>query len=70
MKTSRLLTMIALGAGIGLAGYWSVERSFWPLHPPSTAAAAAADKTPLYYRDPAGAPFWSAVPKKDQQGRD
>lgn len=70
MKTSRLLTMIALGAGIGLAGYWSVERSFWPLHPHSTAASAAADKTPLYYRDPAGAPFWSAVPKKDQQGRD
>lgn len=70
MKTSRLLTMIALGAGIGLAGYWSVERSFWPLHPHSTATSAAADKTPLYYRDPAGAPFWSAVPKKDQQGRD
>lgn len=60
--------MIALGAGIGLAGYWSVERSFWPLRPHLTAAAA--DKTPLYYRDPAGAPFWSAGPKKDQQGRD
>jgi Cu(I)/Ag(I) efflux system membrane fusion protein len=70
MNTSRLLTIIALGAGIGLTGYWSVERSFWPVHARLTDAAAAADKTPLYYRDPAGAPFWSAVPKKDQQGRD
>ncbi|ULL01586.1 efflux RND transporter periplasmic adaptor subunit [Bradyrhizobium sp. I71] len=70
MNTSRLLTIIALGAGIGLTGYWSVERSFWPAHARLTDAAAAADKTPLYYRDPAGAPFWSAVPKKDQQGRD
>jgi membrane fusion protein, copper/silver efflux system len=24
----------------------------------------------LYYRDPGGAPFWSADPKKDSQGRD
>lgn len=70
MNTSRLLTIIALGAGIGLTGYWSVERSFWPVHARLTDAAAAADKTPLYYRDPAGAPLWSAVPKKDQQGRD
>src|SRR5712692_1607683 len=32
--------------------------------------AAAADRTILYYRDPSGAPFWSATPKKDAQGRD
>jgi Cu(I)/Ag(I) efflux system membrane fusion protein len=24
----------------------------------------------LYYRDPSGAPYWSATPKKDKQGRD
>ena len=24
----------------------------------------------LYYRDPSGAPYWSAAPKKDQSGRD
>ena len=70
MNTSRLLTIIALGAGIGLTGYWSVERSFWPVHARLTDAAAAAEKAPLYYRDPAGAPLWSAGPKKDRQGRD
>src|SRR5712692_1219602 len=32
--------------------------------------AVAADRTILYYRDPSGAPFWSATPKKDAQGRD
>jgi membrane fusion protein, copper/silver efflux system len=31
--------------------------------------AAAAERTILYYRDPAGAPFWSATPKNDAQGR-
>jgi hypothetical protein len=24
----------------------------------------------LYYRDPGGAPYWSAAPKKDASGRD
>lgn len=32
-------------------------------------AATAADRTPLYYRDPGGAPLWSAAPKQDAQGR-
>ncbi|MFT0878894.1 efflux RND transporter periplasmic adaptor subunit [Rhodopseudomonas sp. G2_2311] len=31
--------------------------------------AAADDRSPLYYRDPSGAPRWSAVPKADAQGR-
>ncbi len=30
---------------------------------------AAAEQTILYYRDPTGAPFWSATPKTDAQGR-
>src|SRR5262245_17723541 len=34
-----------------------------------TAAPAAARKI-VYYRDPSGAPYWSAQPKKDSQGRD
>lgn len=33
-------------------------------------AAAAEDRTPLYYREPSGAPNWSAVPKKAADGRD
>jgi Cu(I)/Ag(I) efflux system membrane fusion protein len=32
--------------------------------------APSAARTILYYRDPGGAPFWSAGPKKDAQGRD
>src|SRR6266849_140818 len=36
----------------------------------SWASVAAEDRTILYYRDPSGAPFWSAEPKKDAQGRD
>src|SRR5438445_661547 len=36
----------------------------------AASAAAADDRTILYYRDPSGAPFWSAEPKKDTQGRD
>lgn len=30
----------------------------------------AAERKVLYYRDPSGAPYWSAVPRKDAGGRD
>ena len=33
-------------------------------------AGAAAERKILYYRDPGGAPYWSAEPKKDPGGRD
>src|SRR6516162_9572788 len=68
MNTLRLLATITLGAAIGLGCYWLVEKSTRSPHGYFTAAAA--DRTPLYYRDPSGAPFWSAGPKKDSQGRD
>jgi Cu(I)/Ag(I) efflux system membrane fusion protein len=70
MNTLRLLTTLALGSGLGLGGYWYLQRSPWPAHVHLTTAAAAADRAPLYYRDPSGAPLWSAGPQKDQQGRD
>jgi Cu(I)/Ag(I) efflux system membrane fusion protein len=70
MNTCRFLATIALGAGIGLGGYWSIERSPWRPDAHLTAAAAAADRPVLYYRDPNGAPLWSAGPKKDDHGRD
>jgi Cu(I)/Ag(I) efflux system membrane fusion protein len=56
--------LIAGGAG----GYW-VARLPSSVPPPPSAAAAAERKI-LYYRDPSGAPYWSAEPKKDGQGRD
>jgi Cu(I)/Ag(I) efflux system membrane fusion protein len=35
-----------------------------------SAAPPAAERKIVYYRDPSGAPSWSAEPKKDDQGRD
>jgi Cu(I)/Ag(I) efflux system membrane fusion protein len=71
MNTLRFLTTLALGAGLGMGGYWSVGKVARSLDAQFTVAAAAvADKPPLYYRDPTGAPQWSAGPKKDSQGRD
>ena len=34
------------------------------------ATTASADRKIVYYRDPSGAPYWSAEPKKDTNGRD
>jgi len=70
MNTLRFLTIVALGASIGLGGYWSIEKSARPPHIHFAGTAAAADRVPLYYRDPSGVPRWSAAPKKDSEGRD
>ncbi|MBH5399624.1 efflux RND transporter periplasmic adaptor subunit [Bradyrhizobium sp. CNPSo 4010] len=69
MKTLRLLTTLALGGGLALGAYWSSNEGRWSVHAEVTPAAAPAG-TPLYYRDPSGAPLWSAGPKKDDRGRD
>src|SRR5689334_19510829 len=68
MKTLRVLTLLLCG-GLALGAYWSSNGGRWPAHAEVTAAAAA-DRTPLYYRDPGGAPLWSAGPKQDERGRD
>lgn len=66
MTRIRLLLIVAVGIGLGAAGgYWSAR----PLTAPISGTAAAAERTILYYRDPSGAPFWSAEPKKDSNGR-
>jgi Cu(I)/Ag(I) efflux system membrane fusion protein len=70
MNTLRFLTTFALGISLGAAGYWAAQQPLWPLHSHFAAPAAAAERPVLYYRDPSGAPFWSAYPKKDDQGRD
>jgi len=63
--------LLALGVAAGAAGgYWYAR-----LGTPISAVApesmvAAAERKILYYRDPSGAPYWSAEPKKDAQGRD
>jgi membrane fusion protein, copper/silver efflux system len=65
--------LLALGVAAGAAGgYWYARL---PARAPATAVApestaVAAERKILYYRDPSGAPYWSAEPKKDTQGRD
>ena len=70
---TRALAAVMLIAGViagAAGGYWYARPS------PVVAAPVAKSETPdagrpaLYYRDPSGAPFWSAVPKKDAAGRD
>ena len=65
--------LLTLGMTAGAAGgYWYARLPAGV--PASTAApestAAAAERKLLYYRDPSGAPYWSAEPKKDADGRD
>jgi Cu(I)/Ag(I) efflux system membrane fusion protein len=68
-----LALLLATAAAVGAAGgYWYAQRqAAMPTVSLSTESpAAASDRPVLYYRDPTGAPFWSATPKKDAQGRD
>jgi membrane fusion protein, copper/silver efflux system len=70
MKKNRTF-MLALGVAAGGAllyayAHWS-EAGTASLR--VAAPASAAERSILYYRDPSGAPFWSAVPKNDAQGR-
>ena len=72
MRRLAAVTFLALGltAGAG-GGYWYAQPTPAAVAPPAaTNIAAAADRMVLYYRDPSGAPYWSATPKKDKQGRD
>lgn len=68
MKMLRLLTIFVLGGGLALGFHWSWSGAGWLAD--ISSAAAAAERAPLYYRDPSGAPLWSAGPKKDDRGRD
>jgi len=68
-----LVLLVIAAAAVGAAGgYWYAPRQSTMSTPSVSAASAAAadDRTILYYRDPSEAPFWSAEPKKDAQGRD
>jgi Cu(I)/Ag(I) efflux system membrane fusion protein len=62
-----IILSLVLAAG-AVTGYAYLHRSgFSALS--AIAQASAAERTILYYRDPTGAPFWSATPKNDSQGR-
>src|SRR6266478_6128311 len=66
-----LLPVIVAAAAGAAGGYWYASRqAAMPTPSLSAEPAAAEDRPILYYRDPSGAPYWSATPKKDAQGRD
>ena len=71
MTRNRVILLLSLLlASAALAGYGYVQRSGSAATQLSVAPrATAAERTILYYRDPSGAPNWSAAPKADAQGR-
>ena len=76
MTIFRFLTTLTLGIGFGIGfglgagSYWAAQRPWWPPHSQLATPAAAAERKIIYYRDPGGAPFWSAEPKRDGKGHD
>jgi membrane fusion protein, copper/silver efflux system len=72
MSRLRGALLLALGIATGAAGgYWYARREAVPIALGGVSqATAAAERKILYYRDPSGAPYWSATPKKDAAGRD
>ena len=67
--TTRAIAIFSLGlAAAVLASYGALYR--WNMRTPlSVTLSVAAERTILYYRDPSGAPNWSAIPMNDAQGR-
>ncbi|MBR0778210.1 efflux RND transporter periplasmic adaptor subunit [Bradyrhizobium diazoefficiens] len=70
MKMLRLLTSFALAGGLAAGTYWYSNGVRWSVHAEVTTTVPVENRTPLYYRDPGGAPRWSAGPRKDERGQD
>jgi Cu(I)/Ag(I) efflux system membrane fusion protein len=60
VRKSHVASLWIVGALVGLMGGSAFAQS---------TAGSGEGTTPLYYRDPAGRPSWSAGPRKDAQGR-
>jgi Cu(I)/Ag(I) efflux system membrane fusion protein len=71
MRRISCVVLLALGVIMGAAGgYWYARQVANPSMPGSASnTASAVERKVLYYRDPNGAPYWSAEPKKDANGR-
>ena len=73
MSRFRGAIILAIGLTAGAAAgyrYAHPPASFPAIVSAMQPAAPLADRKIVYYRDPSGAPYWSAEPKKDAQGRD
>jgi len=73
MKRAHGAFLLALGVATGAAGGVWLARSpvlVSELANAEQPAPAKGKRKVVYYRDPTGAPEYSATPKKDQQGRD
>jgi Cu(I)/Ag(I) efflux system membrane fusion protein len=84
MNRLGIFAVLALGLGVGAAGHYLYVNpprevksflSAWRLPEQITSflsawSNTAADQEVIYYRDPSGAPYWSATPKKDSSGRE
>jgi membrane fusion protein, copper/silver efflux system len=68
---ARAAVLVALGFGAGLwAGYQFVHAPGTGITLAQPDTATEAEREIIYYRDPSGAPLWSAEPKRDAHGRD
>src|SRR5262245_1137619 len=73
MNRFHAVMLLAIGVTIGGAvGYQLAHNpaSIADTMAATQAAAQSPDRKIIYYRDPSGAPYWSAEPKKDANGRD
>jgi len=73
MKAYQVVMLLGLGLMVDAAvgnQYANHPASFADSVSVVQASAQSADRKILYYRDPSGAPYWSAEPKKDANGRD
>jgi Cu(I)/Ag(I) efflux system membrane fusion protein len=73
MRRISNVVLLALGVIVGAAtGYWYANQlaGVPMLSFSASNNASAVERKVLYYRDPSGAPYWSAEPKKDANGRD
>jgi Cu(I)/Ag(I) efflux system membrane fusion protein len=64
-RATFILTLSLVAAALASYGYFHRSTTL----PNVATEIAATERTILYYRDPTGAPYWSATPKSDTQGR-
>jgi membrane fusion protein, copper/silver efflux system len=69
MSKIRTTYLLALVVAAGAVATYTYTQRGLTTGPTLGVAALAAGRQILYYRDPTGAPFWSATPKNDAQGR-